>query len=79
MGKKLPTKTPAKPACDAPGSLVTRTLILLQNDERSLPAISRQSGIPFYWLRSFKENRVPSPNVNRVQRLYEFLSGYSLI
>lgn len=60
------------------GSLYNRTLELLRTSQFTLPEIFRRSGISFYWLKRFKEGRIVDPSVNKVQALYEFLSGRKL-
>lgn len=57
-----------------PGTLHTRTRERLKADGRSLPVIANASGLPFYWLKKFSANEIADPSVNRIQRLYEFLS-----
>ena len=64
--------------CDKPQSLLLITLDLINKDERKLPDLYKETGIPFYWLRKFKAGQIPNPSVNRIQFLYEFLSGQSL-
>lgn len=66
------------PEDNSPGSLYARTLELLQASDKSLPLIYKETDIPFYWLRKFSSGTVPNPSVNRVQRLYEYLSGKKL-
>lgn len=61
--------------CDRPGSLMSETLKLVNKEPRGLLAVTQRTGIPFYWLRKFAANRIPNPSVNRVQFLYEKLSG----
>ena len=58
-----------------PQTLLEKTLALLQDDSRTLPEIYRDTGIPFYWLRKFARGEIQDPSVNRVQKLYEHLSG----
>lgn len=65
-------------SCDGPGTLFIRTRELLLDEQRSLIEISEQSGIPFYWLKSFRRGESVGPSVNRVQHLYEFLTGSAL-
>lgn len=57
---------------DKPGTLMLRTLELLKEDERDLLTIHKDTGIPFYWLRSFLNGKFENPSVNRVQALYEY-------
>jgi hypothetical protein len=57
---------------------MSRTLELLLNDSRSIPQISMDSRIPFHWVRQFAQGVIRNPSVNRVQALYEFLTGTKL-
>ena len=66
------------PTLDAPGSLITETAALLEADTRTLEVISDASGLPFYWLKSFKGAPNANASASRVQTLYEFLSGKKL-
>lgn len=71
----------AEPLCDQPGTLVTRTRELLLQDERDLLTIHKETGVPFYWLRKFtqKNNTINNPSANRIQYLYEHLTGAPLL
>lgn len=60
---------------DKPGSLIRATRRLLNESEKSLLILSQELGVPFYWLAAFRQNRIASPSVNRVQYIYEKLSG----
>jgi hypothetical protein len=64
---------------DAPGTLLSLTRAMLQEDQRDLLTIHKESGLPFYWLKDMKAGRIKSPSVNRVQRLYEFYSSKPLL
>lgn len=61
-----------------PYSLMTTTIELLKDDERSLINIHKETNIPFYWLRKFAAGEFENPSVNRVQCLYEFLTKKKL-
>lgn len=63
--------------CDEPGSLLIKTRELLKKDKRSALDIHKESGVPFWWLNDFLRGRDGS-DVNRIQFLYEFLSGKKL-
>ena len=65
--------------CDQPGTLMKTTYDLLRQDERTLLEIYEATGIPFYWLRKFYQNEFRNPSVNRVQYLYEHLTGKKLL
>jgi len=60
-------------------SLMEVTIALLKQDDRSLPQVTRETKIPLSWLKKFIANDFKNPSVNRVQYLYEFLSGKNLI
>lgn len=62
---------------DSPGTLMTKTLELLK--QRDLLEVYDETGIPFYWLRKFRYGEYQNPGVNRVQRLYEYLSASKLL
>jgi len=62
---------------DQPGLLMRRTVELLR--ERNLLKVYEDTKIPFYWLRKFSSGETKNPSVNRVQYLYEFLSGKSIL
>lgn len=64
--------------CDKSGTLMLKTKELLIKDSRSLPQLSVDSGLPFYWLQKFSSNGFENPSVNRVQYLYEFLTNTKL-
>jgi len=40
--------------------------------------VCRDTGLPYHWLVHFKNGRYKNPSVNRVQVLYEHLSGKEL-
>lgn len=67
------------PPYDQPAAIVLKTRELLEKDDRSLPEIYKETGIPFYWLKSFVDGRYKkNPSVNRVVFLYEYLTGKTL-
>jgi hypothetical protein len=61
-----------------PGTLYTRTRALLRADRRALFEIATESGLPFYWLRKVHSGEINDPGVNRIQRLYEFLTASNI-
>ncbi len=65
--------------CDAPQSLYNVTREKLLADPRTFEQLTIESGIPFYWLQKFAAGCFLSPNVNRVQYLYEFLTKTKLL
>lgn len=62
------------------GTLLEKTLMLMKRSQRqkTLPEISKDTGLPFYWLRKFASGDISDPSVNKVQILYEYLSGTPL-
>ena len=62
---------------DQPGKLLTTTVELLK--DKDLLTVYTETGLPFYWLRSLLSTKAPkNPSVNRIQYLYEYLSGNRL-
>ncbi len=64
--------------CDEQGSILKRTLALLQKDPRSHQLLSIETQVPLAWLTKLRNNEIPAPSINRVQYLYEKLSGKKL-
>lgn len=65
--------------CDRPGSLFNETQKLLKKQTGGVLAVSQKTGVPFYWLRKFAADKIKNPSVNRVQFLYEKLSGAKIL
>lgn len=63
---------------DQPHSLLEATVKLANEFDGTLPELYKATNISFYWLRKFKAGEFKNPSVNRVQWLYEFLSGKKL-
>lgn len=57
------------------------TLKLLQNrsSQINLKEISEKSSLPLFWLKSFYTGKCADPGVNRVQALYEYITGEKLV
>jgi hypothetical protein len=64
---------------DLPNSLMQETIRLINSDPRSPLEIYRDTGIPFYWIKNFAKGLYTNPSVNRVQFLYEILTGKKLL
>jgi hypothetical protein len=62
------------------GSLHRRTLELVRSVPRSttLSQIAEATDLPLGWLSAFSRDEIKAPNVNRVQILFEHLSGRKL-
>jgi hypothetical protein len=63
---------------DSSGTLHKKTFLLIVGCVKPLPKIARDTGLSYFWLRKFKQNAIPNPSVNSVQKLYEYLSGEKL-
>lgn len=61
---------------DEQSSLLVKTLELLKG--HNLLHIYRDTGIPYYWLKAVASGKTKSPSVNRIQFLYEHLTGTKL-
>lgn len=64
---------------DQPGSLMSRTIELAKADQRTALQLCIETKIPFYWMKKFLAGEFLNPSVNRVQYLYEHLTGSKLI
>lgn len=67
-------------------SLMQCTLKLLHAYEGSMLTLAEEikvrnpeTKISFYWLRKFSSGNFSDPSVNRVQELYEYLTGEPLL
>lgn len=58
------------------GTLLDKTIALL--DERDILDVLRDTGLPYHWLNNLSKRVSKSPSVNRIQFLYEYLSGKNL-
>lgn len=61
--------------CDAPSTLNKKTLQLVLDEPKGLLAVAVKTQVPIWWLRKFAAGKIQSPSVNRVQFVYEKLSG----
>ena len=61
---------------DKPQTLMLKTAQLLES--RDITQIHRDTGIPYHWLTKFVRGGFTNPSVNRVQYLYEHLTGVAL-
>ena len=77
MTAKGPHPLPKQEAFDQPNSLMQETIRLLK--EKNLLEIYADTKVPFFWLRKFVAGQFKNPSVNRVQFLYEYLSGQKII
>jgi hypothetical protein len=61
-----------------PMSLFDETRKLLIDAPLPLMRLGKQLCIPYQWLIKFRNGEIPDPSVNRVQLLYETLTGKEL-
>ena len=59
-------------------SLHLRTLKLLSESDIPLTQVSADTGVNYFWLRSFRYGQIKDPSVNRVQAVFEYLTGRPL-
>lgn len=65
-------------------TLMEHTRKLLRESPQSIPEVyhgmsMQGSEVSYYWLRKFSAGNVSDPSVNKVQELYEYLTGKPLI
>ena len=66
-------------AYDRPQSLMTKTKELMDAHSLTIVELHVASNISYYWLMKFSAGKFKNPSVNRVQYLYEFLTGTQLL
>ena len=59
-------------------SLVARTRELLRDRDNTLQDIVHETGLNFYWLSQFSSGQSINSSADRVQFLYEYLTGSEL-
>lgn len=59
-------------------SLLSKTRHLLKATKFSQLEIYQATGLTPFWLTSISTGKVSDPSVNKIQTLYEFLSGKHL-
>lgn len=64
---------------DEPGTLLKQTMKLLKKDDRAVRQIVSDTGLPYPWIQSMRFGEPKGANVNRIQVLYEYLTGEKLI
>jgi hypothetical protein len=57
------------------GTLVEKTLELLNADGVEPLRVYAETGIGFHWLTQLRGGRIKNPSADRIQALYEHLSG----
>jgi hypothetical protein len=60
-------------------SLHEKTLRLLKESPKSTADIANGAEVNFYWLRKYRSGGFEDPSVNRVQKVYEYLTGTPLL
>lgn len=64
---------------DQPGSLLQITVQLIKKDGRKPAQLCRETGINPWWIYGLLNGKYKNPSVNRIQFLYEHISGQSLL
>jgi len=60
-------------------SLHSLTLALLRESRESTFEVATGTGLTYSWIVAFAAGRMDNPSVNKVQRLYEYLTGKPLL
>lgn len=60
------------------GSLYNTTLDLLTKTDIPMTTIASETALPYDWLKQLRRGKIPNPSVNRIQKLYEFLTNRAL-
>ena len=54
-------------------NLLDKTNAMLHASKKSVPAMSRESGINRHWLMKFKQKQIGNPGVVTIQKLHDYL------
>ena len=60
------------------GTLLVRTMELLNECKLSMIKIHVMTDLPYHWLQQLSTNKTTDPSVNRIQYLYEFLTEQAI-
>lgn len=63
---------------DQPMTFMQATIDLIEKDGRTDLELYRATGIPHHWIANLRKGNCLNPSVNRVQYLFEYLSGRKL-
>lgn len=64
---------------DQPGTLLKAVVAdLALRKDPGLVSLCKDTGVPYFWLRKVARNEIKNPSVNRVQFLYEHITGTKL-
>ena len=70
----MPKRKDATETC----SLHRLTLELLHTADETTFAVAVATGLTYSWIVAFSANKMRNPSANKVQRLYEYLTGKPL-
>lgn len=59
-------------------SLLERTIMLVKTSKLSTYKLALATDIPYDWLVKLKAGKIKDPSVNRIQAVYETLTGVTL-
>lgn len=68
----------AKYFYDQPGKFHETVRQLVNNDGRQLVILAGDMKVPAIWLQKFADGRIANPSVNRLEYVYEQLTGNPL-
>ena len=68
----------AKYFYDEPGKFHSTVRRLVNDDERPLVILAGEIKVPAIWLQKFADGRISNPSVNRIEYVYEQLTGSAL-
>lgn len=59
-------------------TIYDRTVCIMRESGLTIERIAEDTGLPKEWLVSFRLQRIASPGIGRVEKLYEYLTGKRL-
>lgn len=65
--------------CDKPNTLLAATIDMIRKDKRTRLDQALELTVPYHWLSQLMAGNIKSPSVNRIQHIYEQLSGKKLV
>lgn len=60
-------------------TLFEKTVQLLRETKKTQKQIAEETGLGYWWITTLSQGKVQDATVNKVQKLYEYLSGKKLV
>lgn len=60
-------------------TLFEKTVQLLKETNKTQKQIAEETGLGYWWITTLSQGKVRDASVNKIQKLYEHLSGKKLV